>query len=242
MSSQFLKYFQICRVYSGQLDRGQRFAIVKPPEKLPYLIFRHIFIVVNSKVIILNPILRPLRQLFKRHAAEVLCVSIIICHGGEVSSQCIISIQKSTNGIAALLSVQTVIHSVLIPCKVHSGNGITIKHTVNEKALFPIVPHKPTLHRIVEVYLALVHLISQSLCRPLNIKTCHFYFLLIIYVVFVVVFRLTKTGLFLCFFLIFRSYDPYQLEQTIKNFFRTLSILCFPKPHIDGAFWSDSNL
>ena len=61
LSSQLLKRFQICRVYSGQLDRGQRLAVVEPPEKLPHFILRHILIIVDSQIVVNKQLIKTVK-------------------------------------------------------------------------------------------------------------------------------------------------------------------------------------
>ena len=173
MFRKLLEYYQTRRIYSGQLNRRQGLAIVQPPEELPDLLLCHILIIVNRKRILIDPILYPFRQLAKCHAANIFHVSVIVIHGRRIGNKGKFIIHKLTDCIAPLFSVQTVIHLVFITCEIHSGDRITINHTVNEKRLLFHVPHKATLHRIVKIDVSTLHLIYQSLCRPLYIKSIH---------------------------------------------------------------------
>ena len=183
MPCKLLEYYQTRRVYSGQFNRCQRLAVVQPSEKLPDFLLCHILIVVNCKGILIDTILNPFRQLAKRHAANVLHFSVIVINGRRIGNKGKFIIQKFTDSITPLLTIQTVINLVFITCKVHSGDRIAIYHAVNQKGLLFHVPHKATLHRIVEVHVSTLHLISKSLCCPLYIKSIHDIILLLFVII-----------------------------------------------------------
>ena len=173
MPCKLLEHYQTRRIYSGQLNRRQGLTIIQPPEELPDLLLRHIFIVVNRKGILVNPILYPFGQLAKRHSANVLHVSIIIKNRRRIGGKCKLVTDKLTDCITPLLSIQTVINLILVTCEIHSGDCIAVNHTVNKEGLLFHVPHKATLHRIVKVDVSTLHLINKSLCCPLYIKSIH---------------------------------------------------------------------
>ena len=183
MPCKLLEYYQTRCIYSGQFNRCQRLAVVQPSEKLPDFLLCHILIVVNCKGILIDTILNPFRQLAKRHAANVLHFSVIVINGRRIGNKGKFIIQKFTDSITPLLTIQTVINLVFITCKVHSGDRIAIYHAVNQKGLLFHVPHKATLHRIVEVHVSTLHLISKSLCCPLYIKSIHDIILLLFVII-----------------------------------------------------------
>ena len=79
----------------------------------------------------------------------------------------------SDNSYYPLFSVQAVIDAILVTGEVHGGDRIAVDHTVDQKGLFLLVPHKIALHGVVIVDFTLFHLIDQGFRRPVDIESLH---------------------------------------------------------------------
>ena len=99
MLSKLLEDRQAGDISTGQLNGAQRLAVVQPAEELSDLLLRHILIVVDGQVIVLDFVLHPLRQLGEIHSADVLHAPVFIHNGRGVGGQRKFIMEKLADGV-----------------------------------------------------------------------------------------------------------------------------------------------
>ena len=173
MLGELLKDRQAGDIGTGQLNSTQRLTVIQPAEELSDFRFGHSLIIVNREVIILNSILRPFGQLREIQSADIFHAPVIIYDSRGVGSQRKFIMEIFADGIGPLLSVQAVINAVFVTGKVHGGDRIAVDHAVNQEGFFLCIPHKIALYGVVVIDFALLHLIHQGLCGPVDIESLH---------------------------------------------------------------------
>ena len=173
MLGELLEDRQAGDIGTGQLNSTQRLAVIQPAEELSNFRFSHSLIIVDREVVIFDPVPRPFGQLRKVQSTYIFHAPVVIYNSGGVGSQRKFIMEIFADGIGPLLSVQAVINSVFVTGKVHGGDRIAVDHTVDQKGFFLCVPHKIALYGVVVIDFALLHLIHQGFCRPVDIESLH---------------------------------------------------------------------